>query len=99
MDLVLDCWGKIDERAETCGPLGDMLAKSLELLDRAMATIKDAAPQSDSAELVARRDSLLAPVQRFELPVSRNKWATSRGDEASSIVADVRCSSATGGVC
>jgi beta-N-acetylhexosaminidase len=61
-DLVLDCWGRMDEMAEIAGLLNDMPPKSLERLNRAMATIKDAAPQGDFAELIAKRDALLALV-------------------------------------
>src|SRR3982751_6642564 len=35
-DLVLDCWGRMDEMAEIAGLLNDMPAKSLERLNRAM---------------------------------------------------------------
>jgi beta-N-acetylhexosaminidase len=59
-DVVLDCWGRMDEMAEIAGLLNDMPARSLERLNRAMATIKDAAPQGDFADLIAKRDSLLA---------------------------------------
>jgi beta-N-acetylhexosaminidase len=59
-DLVLDCWGRMDEMAEIAGLLDDMPAKSLERLDRAMATI--GAPEGDFAELIAKRDALLALV-------------------------------------
>jgi beta-N-acetylhexosaminidase len=61
-DLVLDCWGRMDEMAEIATLLGDMPAKSLERLDRAMATIKDSAPEGNLAELIAKRDALLALV-------------------------------------
>lgn len=57
-DLVLDCWGRMDEMGEIAGLLDDMPAKSLERLNRAMATI--GAPQGDFADLIAKRDSLLA---------------------------------------
>ncbi|MEO5494403.1 MAG: glycoside hydrolase family 3 N-terminal domain-containing protein [Sphingomonas sp.] len=61
-DLVLDCWGRMDEMAEIAGLLNDMPAKSLDRLNRAMATIKEAAPQGDFADLIAKRDALLALV-------------------------------------
>jgi beta-N-acetylhexosaminidase len=57
-DLVLDCWGRMDEMAEIAGLLNDMPAKSLERLKQAMATI--AAPEGDFNELIAKRDELLA---------------------------------------
>lgn len=59
-DLVLDCWGRMDEMATIAELLGDMPAKSVERLERAMATIKDLQPEGDFAELIAKRDSLLA---------------------------------------
>lgn len=59
-DVVLDCWGRMDEMGEIAELLSDMPAKSLDRLERAMATIRDAAPQDDLAELIARRDALLA---------------------------------------
>ena len=61
-DLVLDCWGRMDEMAEIAGLLGDMPAKSVERLERAMATIKGVTPEGDFAELIAKRDALLALV-------------------------------------
>jgi beta-N-acetylhexosaminidase len=59
-DLVLDCWGRMDEMAEIATLLNDMPAKSFERLNRAMATV--AAPEGDFAELIAKRDELLALV-------------------------------------
>jgi beta-N-acetylhexosaminidase len=50
----------MDEMREIATLLNDMPAKSLERLDRAMATIKGATPQGDFAELIAKRDELLA---------------------------------------
>jgi beta-N-acetylhexosaminidase len=59
-DVVLDCWARMPEMIEITGLLPDASAKCLERLDRAMATIKDAKPQGDFAELIAKRDELLA---------------------------------------
>ncbi|QDZ07965.1 glycoside hydrolase family 3 protein [Sphingomonas panacisoli] len=56
-DVVLDCWGRMDEMAEIAALLNDMPAKSLERLDRAMATVK--APEGDFNALIAKRDELL----------------------------------------
>jgi beta-N-acetylhexosaminidase len=61
-DLVLDCWGRMDEMAEIAGLLGDMPARSVERLERAMATIAGVEPQGDFAELIDKRDALLALV-------------------------------------
>ena len=59
-DVVLDCWGRMDEMQDIVTRLGDISDVSHARLDRAMATIAGAAPQGDMAELVARRDALLA---------------------------------------
>jgi len=59
-DLVLDCWARMDEMEDIAGRLGDISARSQDRLDRAMATIADAAPQGEMAELIAKRDALLA---------------------------------------
>lgn len=59
-DVVLDCWGRMDEMIEIVGLIGDMPAVSLQRLERAMATIAGAAPQGDIADLIAKRDALLA---------------------------------------
>jgi beta-N-acetylhexosaminidase len=58
-DLVLDCWGRIDEMEDIASRIGEMPARSLERLDRAMATIAGRAPQGEMAELIAKRDALL----------------------------------------
>ena len=59
-DVVLDCWGRMEEMAEIATLLDDMPARSLDRLARAMATIADAKPEGDFAELIAKRDELLA---------------------------------------
>jgi len=59
-DLVLDCWGRMDEMAEIASLLNDMPAKSLARLDRAMATIAGRTPEGDFDALIAKRDELLA---------------------------------------
>lgn len=59
-DLVLDCWGRMDEMVEIAGLLGDMPAKSLERLDRAMATVAGAKPEGNFDDLIVKRDALLA---------------------------------------
>jgi len=57
---VLDCWARMDEMEDIAGRLGDISARSQDRLDRAMATIAGAAPQGEMAELIAKRDALLA---------------------------------------
>ena len=49
-------------RSKIAGLLDDMPAKSLERLDRAMATIAGVEPEGDFTELIAKRDALLALV-------------------------------------
>jgi beta-N-acetylhexosaminidase len=61
-DLVLDCWARMDEMEDIAGRLDDISARSRERLDRAMATIAGSVPQGEMAELVAKRDALLALV-------------------------------------
>lgn len=58
-DLVLDCWGRIDDMrgiAERCGSLSD---KGVERLERALAaTDLDKGDLSRRADLLAKRDAL-----------------------------------------
>lgn len=57
-DVVLDCWGRMDEMVEIAGRLSEIAPRSRERLDRAMAG--RGAAQGDLAELIAKRDALLA---------------------------------------
>ena len=59
-DLVLDCWGRMDEMEEIVGRLDVMAPKSRERLDRAMASVAPKRQEADFAELIAKRDALLA---------------------------------------
>lgn len=59
-DLVLDCWARIDEMVEIAGRLDDIGARSRARLDAAMATIAGGGVAADMAELLAKRDELLA---------------------------------------
>ncbi|MGL4314050.1 MAG: glycoside hydrolase family 3 N-terminal domain-containing protein [Sphingomonas sp.] len=59
-DVVLDCWARMDEMTDIANRLGEMDAAGHARLDRAMATIKGQAPEGDLAELIAKRDALLA---------------------------------------
>ena len=61
-DVVLDCWGRMDEMVEIASLIGDMPPVSRDRLDRAMATISGSTPQGDIADFIAKRDSLLAQV-------------------------------------
>lgn len=57
-DLVLDCWARMDEMREIAGLVPQITPAARERLDRAMAT--RTAPEGGFAELVAKRDALLA---------------------------------------
>lgn len=58
-DVILDCWARMDEMVEITGLLPDASPQCLARLDRAMASA--ASPEGgDFAELIARRDALLA---------------------------------------
>lgn len=57
-DVVLDCWARMDEMRAIARRLPPIADRSRERLDRAMAARR--APTGDLAELIARRDSLLA---------------------------------------
>jgi len=59
-DLVLDCWGKMEQMEEVVGRLADMSDVSRARLDRAMATIAEVRGGGDMAALIAKRDALLA---------------------------------------
>ncbi|OYY91060.1 MAG: beta-hexosaminidase [Sphingomonas sp. 28-66-16] len=57
-DIVLDCWARMEEMTDIAGRIGDIAPRSVARLDRAMATLGP--PSGDMAELIAKRDSLLA---------------------------------------
>ncbi len=59
-DIILDCWGRMDEMQDIAGRIGDMPLISTARLKRAMATIAASAAKGDMAELMAKRDALLA---------------------------------------
>lgn len=59
-DVVLDCWGKMEQMEEVVGRLADISAVSRARLDRAMATIAGAQGGGDMAALIEKRDALLA---------------------------------------
>lgn len=59
-DVVLDCWARMDEMVDIAGLVGDAPAACIERLDRAMATVGADEPAIDFAELIAKRDALLA---------------------------------------
>lgn len=59
-DVALDCWARMYEMEDIAGRLGEMPERSRARLDAAMATI--GAPEGNLAELIAKRDALLALV-------------------------------------
>ena len=58
-DIALNCWAKMDDMIGIANRLPKMSEKTVERLDRALAAT-GIAPQGDKAELLARRDTLLA---------------------------------------
>jgi beta-N-acetylhexosaminidase len=59
-DLVLDCWGRMDEMVEIAARLGEITPQARARLDRAMAG--RGAATGILADLIAKRDALLALV-------------------------------------
>ena len=59
-DVVLDCWGRMDEMVEIAGRLGEVAPEGLARLERATAAIGAGRVEADPAELAAKRDALLA---------------------------------------
>lgn len=59
-DVVLDCWARMDEMIEIAHLLPDATPQCIDRLDRAMATTGADEPEADFAELIAKRDELLA---------------------------------------
>ncbi|NTS65136.1 beta-N-acetylhexosaminidase [Sphingomonas sp. HHU CXW] len=57
-DVVLDCWARMDEMQAIAAALPDITQRGRERLDAAMASV--AALTGDLAELIAKRDALLA---------------------------------------
>jgi beta-N-acetylhexosaminidase len=59
-DVVLDCWGRMDEMVDIARRIGDLPEVGRARLDRAMATITEGREEAELAELLAKRDALLA---------------------------------------
>ncbi len=57
-DLVLDCHAKMAQMVEIAGRLDAIAPRSRDRLDRAMASV--GTPEGDFADLIARRDALMA---------------------------------------
>jgi len=61
-DVALNCWGRMDEMIAIASKLPAMTDKAHERLARAMATISDGPDAGEMAELIEKRDALLALV-------------------------------------
>ena len=59
-DVVLDCWGRMDEMVEIADRLGEMAPEGRARLERAVAGIGAARVEADAGALMAKRDELLA---------------------------------------
>jgi len=57
---VLNCWAKMDDMTGIVDRLPDISDKTKVRLDRALAGTRIGTPQNDKAELLAKRDALLA---------------------------------------
>lgn len=59
-DLVLNCWAKMDHMAAIVERLPAMSERTAKRLDRALSGTRISAPYGDKAQLLAKRDALLA---------------------------------------
>lgn len=59
-DIALNCWGRMEEMVGIADALPDITVRSRARLDRAMATIGPEPAEAPLAELLAKRDELLA---------------------------------------
>jgi beta-N-acetylhexosaminidase len=59
-DIALNCWGRMNDMVAIASALPAMTAVGRERLDRAMATIAGPADPTPFADLIARRDALIA---------------------------------------
>lgn len=59
-DIVLNCWAKMDDQTAIAERLGSMSGETAERLDRVHAAMGEPRDESDTADLLAKRDALLA---------------------------------------
>jgi len=59
-DIALNCWGRMDEMVGIADLLGEISDPSRARLDKAMATLNEAMEPIELADLLSRRDALLA---------------------------------------
>jgi beta-N-acetylhexosaminidase len=59
-DLVLNCWAKMNDMTAIVERLPTMSERTGERLDRALSGTRISAPHGDKAQLLAKRDALVA---------------------------------------
>ncbi|KPH64477.1 beta-N-acetylhexosaminidase [Novosphingobium sp. ST904] len=59
-DLALNCWAKMDDMVGIANRVPAMPVQAAERMERALASVAGATPTGTHAELLARRDALLA---------------------------------------
>lgn len=59
-DIALNCWGRMDEMVGIADLLGEISNLSRTRLDKAMATLDEAMEPIELADILSRRDALLA---------------------------------------
>lgn len=62
-DVILNCWAKMDEQQAIAARFPDMTAETAARLDQVHAAMGDPADGPDIADLLAKRDALLAIAQ------------------------------------
>ena len=65
-DIALNCWAKMADMTGICERLGTMSAETAMRHARALEAIKSPQPSGEQAELVAKRDTLLALLENAE---------------------------------
>jgi beta-N-acetylhexosaminidase len=62
-DIALKCWAKLDDMAGIAERLPAMADETAQRLERALRAVGDSGTAGDQAELIAKRDALLAAAQ------------------------------------
>lgn len=65
-DIALNCWAKMDDMSGICERLGTMSVATAARHARALEAIRAPQPTGEQAELVAKRDALLALLKTAE---------------------------------
>ena len=63
-DVVLNCWAKMEDQIAIATECGTLSGKSRERLDRVHEAMGDPRPGESTEDLLAKRDALLAAVER-----------------------------------